>query len=87
MRGLTRMAFAVRGFYGEGTNAVGNLFQISNQATMGVAEGEIVEKLSEVTQQIMGYEKRRRLPCWQTHQRKWKTRFGGHMGFCNMRGC
>ena len=57
MRGLARMAFAVRGFYGEGTNAVGNLFQISNQATMGVAEGEIVEKLSEVTQQIMSHEK------------------------------
>lgn len=57
MRGLTRMTFAVRGFYGEGTNAVGNLFQISNQVTMGVPEGEIVEKLSAVTQQVMGYEK------------------------------
>ena len=57
MRGLAQMTFAVRGFYGEGTNPVGNLFQISNQATLGVAEGEIVEKLSEVTQQIMGHEK------------------------------
>lgn len=57
MRGLTRMTFAVRGFYGEGTNAVGNLFQISNQVTMGVPEGEIVEKLSAVTQQIMGHER------------------------------
>lgn len=57
MRGLTRMTFAVRGFYGEGTNAIGNLFQLSNQATLGVAEGEIVEKLSEVTQQIIGHEK------------------------------
>ena len=57
MRGLTRMAFAVRGFYGEGTNAVGNLFQVSNQVTLGMAEGEIVEQLSEVTQQIMVHEK------------------------------
>ncbi|MCY3667330.1 MAG: protein arginine kinase [Gemmatimonadetes bacterium] len=57
VRGLARMTFAVRGFYGEGTNAVGNLFQISNQVTMGVPEEEIVEKLSEVTQQIMGHEK------------------------------
>ena len=57
MRGLTRMTFAVRGFYGEGTNAVGNLFQISNQVTMGVPEGEIVEKLSAVTQQIIGHER------------------------------
>ena len=57
VRGLARMTFAVRGFYGEGTNAVGNLFQISNQVTMGVPEGEIVDKLSEVTQQIMDHEK------------------------------
>lgn len=57
MRGLTQMTFTVRGFYGEGTNAVGNLFQVSNQFTMGVAEGEIVEKLSEVARQIMGHEK------------------------------
>ena len=57
VRGLARMAFAVRGFYGEGTNAVGNLFQISNQVTMGVPEEEIVEEISEVTQQIMGHEK------------------------------
>ena len=57
MRGLTQMTFAVRGFYGEGTNAVGNLYQVSNQVTMGMPEEEIVEKLSEVTQQIMGHEK------------------------------
>ena len=57
MRGLTQMTFTVRGFYGEGTNAVGNLFQVSNQSTMGVPEGEIVDKLAEVTRQIMAHEK------------------------------
>ena len=57
MRGLTQMTFTVRGFYGEGTNALGNLFQISNQSTMGVSEVEIVEKLAEVTRQIMDYER------------------------------
>jgi protein arginine kinase len=56
-RGLTQMTFTVRGFYGEGTNSVGNLFQISNQATLGVAEGDIVEKLTEVTRQIIAHEK------------------------------
>ena len=57
MRGLTQMTFTVRGFYGEGTNALGNLFQISNQSTMGVSEEEIVEKLAEVTRQIMEHER------------------------------
>ena len=57
MRGLTQMTFTVRGFYGEGTNALGNLFQISNQSTMGVSEEEIVDKLAEVTRQIMEHER------------------------------
>lgn len=56
-RGLTQMTFTVRGFYGEGTNSVGNLFQISNQSTLGVEEGEIVEKLTSITQQIIAHEK------------------------------
>tara|TARA_B100001996_G_C18340520_1_gene469969 strand:- start:140 stop:631 length:492 start_codon:yes stop_codon:yes gene_type:complete len=55
-RGLTKMAFAVRGFYGEGTHPLGNLFQISNQATLGVKEEEIIDKLCSITRQIIGYE-------------------------------
>ncbi len=54
--GLTKMAFAVRGFYGEGTHPLGNLFQISNQATLGVKEEEIIDKLCSITRQIIGYE-------------------------------
>jgi protein arginine kinase len=56
-RGLTQMTFTVRGFYGEGTNSVGNLFQISNQSTLGVEEGQIVEKLTTITRQIIAHEK------------------------------
>ena len=56
-RGLTEMAFTVRGFYGEGTHPVGNLFQVSNQSTLGVEEGKIVEKLTAITQQIIACEK------------------------------
>ncbi len=56
-RGLMKMAFTVRGFYGEGTNPVGNLFQISNQSTLGVEEGKIVEMLTTITQQIIACEK------------------------------
>ncbi len=56
-RGLTQMAFTVRGFYGEGTNPVGNLFQISNQSTLGVEEGKIVEKLTAITRQIITCER------------------------------
>ena len=58
MRGLTRMAFAVRGFlrrrYQCGRQPVSDI-QPSHHGRW--PKWEIVEKLSEVTQQIMGYEK------------------------------
>ena len=57
LRGLTQMSFTVRGFYGEGTNAAGNLFQISNQNTLGCAEEEIVEELIQVTRQLIEFER------------------------------
>ena len=56
-RGLTEIAFTVRGFYGEGTHPVGNLFQVSNQSTLGFEENKIVEKLTAITQQIIACEK------------------------------
>jgi protein arginine kinase len=60
LRGITQMGFAVRGFYGEGTDVVGNLFQISNQITLGKREGQIVEELEKVTRQIITYEQNAR---------------------------
>ena len=57
MRGLTHMSFTVRGVYGEGTNAAGNLFQISNQTTLGKSEAAIVESLSQVTRELIGCER------------------------------
>ena len=56
LRGLTHMSFTVRGFYGEGTNAVGNLFQISNQTTLGRSEEEIVEDLTHITRELIKHE-------------------------------
>ena len=57
LRGLTHMAFTVRGFYGEGTNAVGNLFQISNQTTLGRSEEEIVQNLECLTRELIECER------------------------------
>ena len=57
LRGLTQMTFTVRGFYGEGTNAAGNLFQISNQTTLGRGEEEIVHDLLQVTGKLIRYER------------------------------
>ncbi|WP_374987793.1 protein arginine kinase [Paenibacillus sp. R14(2021)] len=54
---ITQVGLAVRGIYGEGSEAVGNLFQISNQITLGQTEGEIIENLHNVVRQIIEHER------------------------------
>jgi protein arginine kinase len=49
---------AVRGLFGEGTDAVGDLFQLSNQVTLGVREQDVVRELTEnIVPRIVDYEK------------------------------
>ena len=50
--------FAVRGFYGEGTMATGDLYQISNQITLGRSEGDILDALMRLLPSILEYERR-----------------------------
>ena len=57
---VSNMGIAVRGLYGEGTKAYGNLYQISNQVTMGLSEAEIIEKLNNVINQIVDAEEKTR---------------------------
>jgi len=54
---ITQVGLAVRGLYGEGSEAVGNLFQISNQITLGQTEEEIIDNLHSVARQIIEHEK------------------------------
>lgn len=53
---ITKMNIAVRGFYGEGTDVLGNLFQVSNQRTLGVSEKEILESIKNVCRMIIDEE-------------------------------
>ncbi|WP_010279489.1 protein arginine kinase [Paenibacillus senegalensis] len=54
---ITQVGLAVRGLYGEGSEAIGNLFQISNQITLGQTEEEIIENLYSVVRQIIEHER------------------------------
>ena len=56
IQAVSKIGLAVRGLYGEGTEAMGNLFQISNQTTLGEKEDEIVNRLTEVIETIIGKE-------------------------------
>jgi protein arginine kinase len=54
---VTKVNLAVRGLYGEGTQASGDFYQISNQRTLGKSEGEIIENLEGIVPRIVDYEK------------------------------
>lgn len=60
LRGINHVGLAVRGFYGEGSEILGNFFQISNQNTLGLSERETIENLEKVTRQVMEAEIRAR---------------------------
>lgn len=54
---VSQVGLTVRGIYGEGSETLGNLFQISNQITLGQSEAEIIENLYGVVLQIIQHEK------------------------------
>ncbi len=60
IQSVNKLGLAVRGLYGEGTEALGNVFQVSNQMTLGEAESAIVERLEKVLAQIIEHEENAR---------------------------
>lgn len=60
IQSVNKLGLAVRGLYGEGTEALGNVFQVSNQMTLGESESTIVERLEKVLAQIIEHEENAR---------------------------
>jgi protein arginine kinase len=60
IQSVNKLGLAVRGLYGEGTEALGNVFQVSNQRTLGETETAIVERLDKVLSQIIEHEENAR---------------------------
>jgi protein arginine kinase len=59
-RGLSKLNLAVRGIYGEGSQALGEFYQISNQITLGRSEMELIEQVKEIVERIVQYERKAR---------------------------
>ncbi|MFH0913115.1 MAG: protein arginine kinase [Candidatus Omnitrophota bacterium] len=57
---IAKLSFTTRGLYGEGTQASGNFFQISNQVSLGHSEGEIIEDINAIINQIISQERQAR---------------------------
>jgi protein arginine kinase len=56
LAGLQQMGLTYRGLYGEGSEVVGNFFQISNQTTLGRSEEELLDHLSRVVRHVIERE-------------------------------
>lgn len=57
IRSLSQLGLVVRGIYGEGSSAYGNIYQISNQVTLGVSEAESIAKLEQVITELIAKER------------------------------
>ena len=69
IRAARDMRLAVRGLYGEGTDAVGDFYQVSNQTTLGKSEQEIIQSFEgNIIPKIVGYERTARTSLAQDHQ-------------------
>ena len=60
LESLNKLNHTMRGFYGEGSEVMGNLFQLSNTATLGTSEEDIIKNLREMALKVVGFERRAR---------------------------
>lgn len=60
LQGLAQVGLTFRGLYGEGSEFVGNFFQLSNQTTLGKSETELLDHLGKMVRQVIDYEEQAR---------------------------
>ncbi|HEY8486236.1 MAG TPA: protein arginine kinase [Limnochordales bacterium] len=69
LEAVSRFGVAVRGLYGEGTEAIGNIVQISNQVSLGRTEDEILKHLLNLVREVVGHERSARQRLLQQERR------------------
>lgn len=57
-KAVIQIGFEVKGFFDEDESSLGNIYQIANQYSFGESEQEILEKLENVTAQVVNYERK-----------------------------
>ncbi|MFA6379478.1 MAG: protein arginine kinase [Candidatus Omnitrophota bacterium] len=60
LEAIAKLSFTSRGFYGEGTQATGNFFQISNQVSLGHSEEDVLQNMNGLVRQIVEQEEQAR---------------------------
>ena len=80
LQAIAKLSLTARGFYGEGTEASGNFFQISNQVTLGQEEEDLMENLERVISQVVEHEKNAREALHAQDRTKLEDRIGRAWG-------
>ena len=57
IHGIGKLRMAVRGIFGEGSENIGCLFQISNQSTLGESETQIIANMLRIVKRLINWEK------------------------------
>jgi len=70
MNAAARLGFAIRGLLGEGSEATANLFQVSNQSTLGESEEAIIQRLERIIRQTCWHEENARLRLVRRHRNR-----------------
>jgi protein arginine kinase len=60
LQGISQVGLTFRGLYGEGSEVIGNLFQVSNQTTLGKSEEDLIDHLQKIIGQVVEYERQAR---------------------------
>jgi protein arginine kinase len=80
VQAVTKLGHAVRGLYGEGTEALGHIFQVSNQMTLGESESDIIERIHKVVLQIIEHETNARATLQQSKAKELYNHIGRAYG-------
>jgi len=80
VRAVNQLGLVVRGLFGEGSDASGSIFQISNQTTLGEAEEEIIKRLGSVLESIIEHELNARAKLIETDAPKLHDKIGRAYG-------
>lgn len=77
-----KLGIAVRGLYGENSEASGSMFQISNQVTLGQSEEEITANISSITSQVIEQERALRQELYKRNRYRFEDRVFRSLGAC-----
>ncbi|MGB9678893.1 MAG: protein arginine kinase [Thermoanaerobacteraceae bacterium] len=80
LNSVSKIGMAVRGLYGEGSQVLGDIYQLSNQITLGQSEKEIIENIEGVVKQIIASERKARSELYEKQKIQLEDRVGRAFG-------